>query len=86
MKFDYPGLLRIWGGTSFCDRAELLYTTPVLDNTEWLLFTLKLSPQKESYDYIIIESGFNTLSSVFYNGNVLVDLLSDIRQLEDCGE
>ena len=74
--------VRIWGGNGYCDRAELLYTTPYVVNTRWLGYLIPLKPKKGSYNYIIIEAYFKTPLLFPYNGNVLVDNVSQIKQME----
>jgi len=39
-----PVRLRVWGGYSVCDRAQLLGSSGLVSNSDWRPYTLKLSP------------------------------------------
>lgn len=77
--------VRIWGGNGFCDRQELLYTTPYVVNTRWMGYLIPLKPKKGNWSFIIIEAYFKTPMLFPYNGNVLVDNASSIKQIS-CNE
>jgi outer membrane protein OmpA-like peptidoglycan-associated protein len=81
VSFGSPVQVRIWGGNSYCERAELLYTTPYVVNTTWKGYTMVLKP-KASYNYIVVEAFFKTPNPFPYNGNVLIDNAATIRQIE----
>lgn len=81
VNYTKPIKLRIWGGNGYCDRAELLFTTPVIINNRWLKYDFRLSPKKGNYAYIILEAFFDTPSPFPYNGNMLIDNLSTIKQV-----
>ena len=85
MSFSSAVQVRIWGGNGFCDRAELLYTTPYVVNTRWLGYLMTLKPKKANYSFIVIEAYFKTPMLFPYNGNVLMDNASSIKQI-DCSE
>lgn len=85
MSFASAVQVRIWGGNGFCDRAELLYTTPYVVNTRWLGYLIPLKPKKGNYSFIIIEAFFKTPMLFPYNGNVLVDNAAPIKEM-DCAE
>jgi hypothetical protein len=84
-SFYSPVEVRIWGGNDLCERAELLYTTAEVFNNRWLGYIISLKPQKDSYSYIIIEAYYKKGTSLLYNGNVLVDNASAIKQI-NCRE
>ncbi len=84
LSFSSAVQLRVWGGNGFCDRAELLYTTPYVVNTRWLGYIMTLKPKK-NYSFIVIEAFFKTPMLFPYNGNVLIDNASAIKQI-DCSE
>jgi outer membrane protein OmpA-like peptidoglycan-associated protein len=81
VSFGSAVQVRVWGGNGFCDRAELLYTTPYVVNTRWLGYTMSLKPEKGNYSFILIEAYFKTPQLFPYNGNVLVDNARPIRQV-----
>lgn len=85
LSFSSAVQVRIWGGNGFCDRAELLYTTPYVVNTRWQNYYFNLKPKKANYTFIIIEAFFKTPMLFPYNGNVLVDNCSTIKQI-DCAD
>jgi outer membrane protein OmpA-like peptidoglycan-associated protein len=80
LSFASAVQVRIWGGNGFCDRKELLYTTPYVVNTRWMGYLIPLKPKKGNYSFIIIEAYFKTPMLFPYNGNVLIDNASAIKQ------
>jgi outer membrane protein OmpA-like peptidoglycan-associated protein len=80
-NFVRPAVLQIWGGNSFCDKAELLGESPAVANSDWKLFKFLFHPQ-QTHKYITIEAFYKTPILEAYNGHVLVDGLSDIVPVE----
>ncbi|MEP6795375.1 MAG: OmpA family protein [Saprospiraceae bacterium] len=80
-NFIRPAVLQIWGGNSFCDKAELLGESPAIANSDWKLFKFLFHPQ-QNHKYITIEAFYKTPILEAYNGHVLVDGLSDIVPVE----
>lgn len=76
-SFTKPAVLRIWAGTSPCDRREMLAQSINIENTEWKKYIFKLRP-KSPYTYLILEAFYRTPTPVPYNGNILLDLASDL--------
>lgn len=76
-NYTTPAKLRIWGGSSFCNKKELLAETSAIINTRWLKFDFKFKP-KETHSYIVLEAFYNTPVLFPYNGNVLADNASPI--------
>lgn len=76
-NFVRPAVLLIWGGNSFCDKAELLGESPAISNENWKKYQFTFQPQK-THKYITIEAFYKTPILEAYNGHVLVDGLSDI--------
>lgn len=83
VNYATPVVLRIWGGKDSCDRGELLYETNVITTTRWLTYIFRLHPKRASYSYLLIEAYYKTPTLFPYNGNVLLDNISPIRQI-DC--
>lgn len=81
-NFVKPAVLLIWGGNSFCDKAELLGESPAVTNTEWKQYKFLLQPRR-SYKFITLEAFYKTPILEAYNGHILVDGLSDITPV-DC--
>lgn len=76
-----PARLLIWGGTGSCSKQELLFETPIITNTRWIKTNFRLHPKKGSYTYIMIEAYYKTPVLFPYNGNIMVDNASPIRQI-----
>ncbi len=83
VNYATPAKIRIWGGMGYCDKRELLYETPLITTTRWLTYTLRLNPKKGSYTFLLIEAYFKTPTLFPYNGNILIDNASTIKQI-DC--
>lgn len=83
VNYATPAKVRIWGGTGYCDKREMLYETPLITTTRWLTYTFRISPKKGSYTYLMIEAYFKTPTLFPYNGNILVDNASPIKKI-DC--
>ncbi|TNE67236.1 MAG: OmpA family protein [Bacteroidetes bacterium] len=83
VNYATPAKIRVWGGMGYCDKRELLYETPLITTTRWLTYTFRLNPKKGSYSFILIEAYFKTPTLFPYNGNILLDNASAIKQI-DC--
>lgn len=83
VNYATPAKLRVWGGMGYCDKRELLYETPLITTTRWLTYTIRMSPKKGSYPYLLIEAYFKTPTLFPYNGNILLDNATSIKQI-DC--
>lgn len=77
VKYDKPIKIRIWGGTGYCHKSELLDETPLIDHTDWKQYNFRFKPRK-SHSFITIEAFYKTPAIVTYNGNVLIDDASSI--------
>lgn len=75
-----PATFRVWAGNGYCDRKELLHTTREVIHTRWINYTMELKPS-DNYQFLIIEVFYKTPVLFPYNGNILVDDLSPIRQI-----
>ena len=76
-NYTTPAKLRIWGGSSYCNKKELLAETSAIINTRWLKYDFKFKPTS-THSYIVLEAFYNTPVLFPYNGNVLVDNASPI--------
>jgi outer membrane protein OmpA-like peptidoglycan-associated protein len=79
--YSIPVVVRIWGGNKPCERAEMLFETPVVINYRWLGFNFRVSPTKNSYSYLMIEAYYKTPLIYTYSGHVALDNLSPIRKV-----
>jgi len=82
INFTTPILLRVWGGTGFCNKRQLLYNTELVDHTDWKKYIIQFHTE-EKYGYIILEAFFQTPAVVSPNGNILLDNLSSIYIVRD---
>jgi outer membrane protein OmpA-like peptidoglycan-associated protein len=72
-----PATVRIWAGSGYCSKEEMLDETEPVSEGNWKKFTFKFTP-KMTLSYFMIE-GFYKVPTLFpYNGNVLIDNASDI--------
>ncbi|MEM8582726.1 MAG: OmpA family protein [Bacteroidota bacterium] len=72
-----PAVLRVFGGYSNCDKAELIGKTSTVGNSEWEEYKLKLEPS-EDFTHIIFEIFYKTPVIRPYNGNLLLDNASPL--------
>lgn len=77
VNYVQPLTLRIYGGNSPCDRAELLGTTSLIRNSRWLSYTFIFQPE-EDVDHLVLEAFYVTPTLVAYNGNILLDNASPL--------
>ncbi len=77
VNYAAPVKLRIWGGSSYCNRTELLAESSLVVNTRWLAYNFRFEP-KQTHTYIIFEAFYKTPTPFPYNGNLLIDNASDI--------
>ena len=76
-SFIEPVKLRVWGGSGYCEKKELLGETIPVKNTEWQRYEMKFEPSR-SHNYIILEAFYKTPILFPYNGNLLLDEASEI--------
>ena len=79
-EYTNPITIRIFGGNDYCEQSQLLATTEPVTNSEWKDYSLVFTPNKE-YNYILIQAFYKTPTLFPYNGNILVDHLSDIVEV-----
>ncbi|MBI1226403.1 MAG: OmpA family protein [Bacteroidetes bacterium] len=77
VNYAAPVKLRIWGGSSYCARTELLAESSLVINTNWKNYNFHFEP-KQTHSYIIFEAFYKTPTPFPYNGNLLLDNASDI--------
>lgn len=81
-NFERGVTIRVWGGNNYCERAELLDQTDIVDNVYWKLFNMKFSPKENNYAFIVVEAYYKTPTLFFYNGNILIDNASEISSCD----
>ncbi|MCR9287153.1 MAG: OmpA family protein [Bacteroidetes bacterium] len=77
-----PVKIRIWGGSGYCSKSELLAESSLVINTRWLEYNFKFEP-KSTHMYILFEAFYKTPTLFPYNGNILIDNASPIFPV-DC--
>lgn len=77
VNYVTPAKLRIYGGTEYCGREELLGETSLIRNTQWLEYSFRFEPTS-NYNYIVLEAFYNTPTLYPYNGNILMDNASHL--------
>jgi gliding motility-associated-like protein len=75
LKYDTPARLRIYGGSSACDKLELLWESPVVDHHEWQAYSFTLLPLVQDVHYLILEVAYSTNHHAF--GNILIDNMAE---------
>ncbi len=83
-KHNYvaPTVLRIWGGNSYCDAAELLAESSPVSASDWNTYHFKFHP-KHDCKFLIFEAFYKTPVLIPYNGHILLDNISEITSI-DC--
>lgn len=85
VNFTEPAVLRIWGGSGFCNDKQLLWESPPIDNSTWKTFQVSFE-SKFNHNYITLEAYFKTPTLFPYNGHILLDNISDIKMVPCDGE
>ncbi len=75
-----PAVLRIWGGSGFCNERELLAESKPVTNTSWHMSTFEIKPKKNMRS-ITLSAFYVPNTMIPYCGNILVDKISDIVQI-----
>ncbi|NUO03128.1 MAG: hypothetical protein HUU01_21160, partial [Saprospiraceae bacterium] len=77
-NYATPTKLRVWGGFRHCDKKQLLAETRLVINTNWKPYRLFFEAI-EAYSFLTFEAFYDTPTLIPYNGNLLLDNLSDIK-------
>lgn len=80
VNFTKPLKLRIWGGSGYCEKKELLGESDLVRNSDWKEFNFKFEP-KQRTTFIILEAFFKTPTLSPPNGNLLLDNASAIQPI-----
>ena len=79
-NYTTPVVVRIWGGSAYCIKKELLAKSEPITNSDWETIELDFTPTVDS-DFLTIEAFYDIPVLIPYNGHVLIDNLSDIIQV-----
>jgi outer membrane protein OmpA-like peptidoglycan-associated protein len=77
VNYITPVTIRIWGGSGYCAKNELLDETEPVSSSTWKKYTFNFNP-KMAHTHIMIEAFYKVPTLFPYNGNILVDNASDI--------
>ncbi len=77
VNYVTPATLRVWAGSGYCAKEEMLAETEPISAATWQKFSFKFTP-KGTHNYFMIEAFYKVPTLFPYNGNVLVDNASDI--------
>jgi hypothetical protein len=80
LNYYTPAKLKLYGGNQQCAMTQLLAETPMIDNFQWKSYTLEFVPNAD-YSYLILEADYTKPYKPAYNGNILIDNLSDIMMV-----
>ena len=80
-NFNKGAILRIYGGNSPREKAELLASSDMVSHTDWRPYKFEFTPKK-SYRYFVLEAYYKTPTMFYYNGNLLLDNASEIYSCE----
>ena len=76
-SFSTPAIIRIWGVKNKCETLELLYESQPIDHIAWKKLNIEFIPKME-HDRILIEAFYDKMITDPYNGNILIDGISEI--------
>ena len=79
-NYTDPAILRIWGGTSICGKQDELGQSITVENDTWRTYEFEFRP-KRTVNYISLEAFYRYPSLFAYNGHVLLDNASLIREI-----
>jgi outer membrane protein OmpA-like peptidoglycan-associated protein len=82
VNYNTPVIIRIWAGSGYCAKTEMLDETEPVTNFSWQKFTFKFTP-KANHTHFMIEAFYKVPTLFPYNGNVLMDNASDIVYEDD---
>jgi outer membrane protein OmpA-like peptidoglycan-associated protein len=80
VNYNKPCVLRIRGSRYDCDPGEIMAETKTIDHNFWKLYQFKLRP-KNDVPFIMFEAFYKTPTLFSYNGNILIDNVSQITEI-----
>jgi len=81
-NFNKPIVLRLWGGSGYCDQRQLLAESIPISHPDWKSYAFKFKANRE-FRHITVEAFYKTPVLFPYNGHLLIDNLSNIKVI-DC--
>jgi len=80
LYFDTDAVLKISFGNELCQISKCVAKSKPVSNTEWKRYKFQFKPQ-ENYNYITFSAFWDTPVLEAYNGNILIDNLSNIKEV-----
>lgn len=78
VNHNLPIKLKVYLGNGNCDRAQLIGDTENISSELWKKYEFNFIP-KQQYTHLILEASYGNGIYIYYNGNILIDDLSDIK-------
>jgi outer membrane protein OmpA-like peptidoglycan-associated protein len=79
-NYIQPAVLRVWGGSGFCYDKELLAESTAITHEDWRTYEFKIK-SKFTHKFILIEAYYKTPTFLPYCGHLLLDNLSNIKEV-----
>jgi outer membrane protein OmpA-like peptidoglycan-associated protein len=79
-NYQEPAVLRIWGGSGYCNQRELLAESDAVTNRAWKTYDFEFNPQF-NHRYFTLEVFYKTPVLFPYNGHILIDAASSIERI-----
>jgi hypothetical protein len=76
-----PVKLKIWASNDGCEEEELVYQSGLINHETWKETSIDFNV-RSNYEYLIFEAVFPKGTTKPYNGNVLLDGISDLTKIE----
>lgn len=76
-QFTTPIVLQVYGGSSLCDKKQLLAQSNIITSNRWIRYDFNFTPET-NLDYFILQAFYNTPVLFPYNGHILMDNASAI--------
>jgi len=76
-----PIVLRLWGGSGYCNEGQLLAESLPISHNDWKTYDFQFEA-KFDHKYVVVEAFYKTPVLIPYNGHILLDNLSDIKVIE----
>ncbi len=84
-NYTEPAVLRVWGGTGVCGRQELIAESSTVVNNHWKTFEFEIKTGR-NLNYLTLEAFYEVPVLIPYNGHLLVDNASTLRQIPCPGD
>lgn len=79
--YNQPIKLKIWAGSSSCEKEQLLAQTEPVTHYDWKTYDFLFFPKK-NYQFIIVEAYYVEGTVIPYRGNLIIDNCSPIEVCE----